>query len=852
MSWIIGMIDPACREEAVAGGKGASLARLQQLGVNIPSFFVIPIRAFREMTGVTFPAEFLDELRAALACLNPNVKLAVRSSAIGEDSAENSFAGLYQTVLNVSGFDEVVSALRECWKSYQDVAAQQYRRERDHNGFSGGMGVVIQEMVQAEWAGVCFTANPVTMALSTGIINGVQGLGEALVSGSVNPEEITLSTADGKIIDRRGGKATAEVPQAIVDEVWHSCQKIAEELKFPQDIEWAWSEGKLAILQSRPITTIADVFYSRYLEPWSDHTGANPDDPGRVWSRMMADETWVSPISPLFYCVHNLTMARIGFIRAHGDKRPIPVDIFKYHLATAYADVRMIRRVYEFQPKLARLKAIVNFLPLDQQREFRNAPWHWRGRFYRILSYELKQRQTRSFFENYRRVQAQWPDYVAKSNQWLEIDLDALSLNDLRAHQAMVAKEMSIVSPQCGIAVFNASDIHLLLTGLLERWCKNLGSDGENLYARVSAGLDDSETVKESDALFDLSMALRELGEGAQRDAENGSWKEFREALSTRYAGQRFIEEFELFWRDHRHLGSTYKDVIWPRWGDDIDQCFDVLKSYLHSSAKRPSEVNARSAEARRRSQKEILNSLRGPLAAIRRGIFRFLFRYNEIYMSVRDNHRYYVDRNWYELRRIYLSYGARLVAAKALRSPEDVFFLGVSEVDQALEGTLDGSEAMRRIEVRRRVWERTLHRQGPKFLKGWAPYDELVRGEPSDSAELSGIGASPGVAVGLARIVYDVRELSKVKDREILVTRQTDPSWTMVFGRISGLVLETGGVLSHGTSLCREYGLPCVTAVERATVRIPDGSLIELVGSEGSIKILRATSRDANLEAKE
>lgn len=845
MGWIIGMGDPACCDEAVAGGKGASLARLRRRGVNVPSFFVIPVRAFQEMIGGNFPTEFLDELREALACLKPNLKLAVRSSAIGEDSAENSFAGLYHTVLNVSGFDGVVSALWECWKSYQDVAAQQYRSERDHNTVGGGMGVVIQEMVRAEWAGVCFTANPVTMALSTGIINGVQGLGEALVSGSVNPEEITLSTADGQIVERRRGEATAKMPQMIVEEVWRCCQKIAEDLKFPQDIEWAWSEGMLAILQSRPITTIADVFYSRYLEPWCNHSAANPDDPGRVWSRMMADETWVSPISPLFYCVHNLTMARIGFIRAHGDKTPVPLDIFKYHLATAYADVKMIRRVYEFQPKLARLKAIVNFLPLDQQTEFRNAPWRWRGRLYRMLSYELKQRHIRSFFRNHRRVQAQWPDYVTKSNRWLETNLGALSLDELRAHQGVVAQEMSVVSPQCGIAVFNASDLHLLLTGLLERWCTRLGTDGENLYARVSAGLDDSETIKEAESLYDLAMALRGLGKDAQRIAESAQWKDFKEAVSARNDGRRFVEEFERFWRGHRHLGSTYKDVIWPRWGDDIDQCFGVLKSYVNSSARRPSEVNARSGESRRRSQKEILKSLQGPLAPLRRGILRFLFRYNEIYMSVRDNHRFYVDRNWYEVRRIYLSYGARLVAAKVLRSPEDVFFLGVSEVDQGLEGVLDGSEAMRRIDVRRRVWERTLHRQGPKFLKGWAPYEERVRGETSDSSELLGIGASPGIAVGVARIVYDVRELSKVKDGEILVTRQTDPSWTMVFGRISGLVLETGGVLSHGTSLCREYGLPCVTAVERATVRISDGSIIEVVGSEGSIKVLQAAPRD-------
>ena len=180
------------------------------------------------------------------------------------------------------------------------------------------------------------------------------------------------------------------------------------------------------------------------------------------------------------------------------------------------------------------------------------------------------------------------------------------------------------------------------------------------------------------------------------------------------------------------------------------------------------------------------------------------------------------------------------MVTAGVLRARDEVFFLGTEEIEQGLTGRLNGSEAEHRIETRRRVWEATLRRQGPKFLKGWARYDDRLKDAVSDSTvpELQGIAASPGTAKGVARVIYDVRDLPAVKDGEILVTRQTDPSWTTVFGRISGLVLETGGVLSHGTSLCREYGLPCVTAVEQATVKIPNGSVIELSGSEGLIRI--------------
>jgi pyruvate,water dikinase len=265
-----------------------------------------------------------------------------------------------------------------------------------------------------------------------------------------------------------------------------------------------------------------------------------------------------------------------------------------------------------------------------------------------------------------------------------------------------------------------------------------------------------------------------------------------------------------------------------------------MLKGYVGSAAESPSDIHARSARGRREAQGELLAGLRGPLALVRRRILRWLFRYNELYMAIRDNHRFYVDRNWYEVRRIYRSYGARLASAGVLKTRDEVFFLGMKEVEAAQAGQLDGIEAAKRIGVRRQVWQTTLRQQGSKFLRGWAPYEESLPVEGARPEQrLQGIAASPGSAIGAARVVYEVSELATVRDGDILVTRQTDPSWTTVFGRIGGLVLETGGVLSHGTSLCREYGLPCVTAVERATSRIPDGSQIELQGSAGTVVIL-------------
>ena len=577
MTWLIPSDSPDAINDLAAGGKGASLGRLRQMGANVPDFFIVSADAFRNFQSGAISEEFGSEMKRALAMLNVSRGLAVRSSAIGEDSPENSFAGLYQTILNVHGLDSVISAIQDCWASYQNAAAQCYRDGRLPGSHDGAMAVVVQEMLIGDWAGVCFTANPVNLSLSEVVINAIPGLGEDLVSGNVNPDEITLSAADGEIKSRVEGAQAHTLPSHIALEIWRECRRIAELFRFPQDIEWSCRNGQIFILQSRPITTIADVFYSREIEPWKDAHDATPDDPDRIWSRMLADETWVSPISPLFYNIHNSTPGRVNFIRSHGDNSYLPPDLFKYHLATAYCDTRLITRMYEYQPKLARIRGILNFLPEEMQAEFKLNRFRWYGRLTRQLSYELSNRKIRSFFKNYAYVNKQWSDYVSESNKWFDCDLDALSLDELRHHQADVRQTMIKVGGPCAIAVLShAQDLHLFLTGLLERWFHDRGSDGEALYARVSAGLDNSETVKVADAIWILADDIKKLGDVAVIAAREGSWHSFKERIEVLRGGTQFIYKFEEFWRAHRHLGSTYKDVIWPRWGDDIDLCFTV------------------------------------------------------------------------------------------------------------------------------------------------------------------------------------------------------------------------------------------------------------------------------------
>ncbi|MBI5090683.1 MAG: hypothetical protein HZB15_17975 [Actinobacteria bacterium] len=820
---------PSSTDERVVGGKAASLAAMAAAGFDVPAFCIVTAAAFTALAASGDVEPLRTPVQAFLDSQAESAAFAVRSSALGEDSAESSFAGLYTTVLGVKGIDEVLAAVVTCWASYENPEARDYRERRSIE--AGAMAVVVQVLVPAEWSGVSFQVNPVNLSLAEVVVNATPGLGEALVSGAVNPEEIVLAADSGAVLSRTTPAGQAPLSSELLHAVRSRTRELSELFAFPQDVEWAAVDGQVFILQSRPITNVADVFYSRMLEPWKGDTSANPDDPKRVWTRAYADEIWAPPVSPLFYNVQNLTPSFVGYMKWHHDSTPLPPDVFKYHKGAAYLDVEVLRRQYDYHPGFSRIAGILNFFPAYMQDAVRSDRWLWKGRLRRTAHFELQQRKLRSLAHNHATLAAMWPGFIEQSNGWFGLDLDAMTVEQIKQHRDELNKVVAVVSPACGFAVaYHAHDLTFVVTGLLDRWF----GDGDNLYALVTSGLEGSVTVDESEGLWRLSRLLRD-GDDTLKAAATTDFETFEQTARATQEGRALLEAFDAFWLAHRHRGASYKDLIHSRWGDDKMQLLSMVSSFVDSDVASPRALNAEMAVTRRRTQRDLLSRCTGR-HVWRRPILSWLFKYNEIYMSERDNHRFYFDRVWFQLRRIHRSYGRRLAEAGILRDGDDVFYLGSEEIEQGLAGQLSGREAMARVEVRRRVWEQTLRSQPPKFLVGFTPHDDGA--QRSDGDARVGIGASPGRVTGPARIIYDVRELPAVQDGEILVTRQTDPAWSTVFARISGLVLETGGVLAHGASLCREFDLPCVTALENATEIFRDGDVLTVDGSHGRVTV--------------
>jgi pyruvate,water dikinase len=227
--------------------------------------------------------------------------------------------------------------------------------------------------------------------------------------------------------------------------------------------------------------------------------------------------------------------------------------------------------------------------------------------------------------------------------------------------------------------------------------------------------------------------------------------------------------------------------------------------------------------------------ALTGRPRASRAEMFEWFVEHVQDWYYYRDFERFYNDntmaRNRYHLTAI----GRKFVAAGLVLDEEDPFFLGREELLAASDGQLSAAQVQTRVRVRRKVYEKYSRQEPPKYLRGWVPFDDdLVDAEGA----LAGIGASTGVVTGHARVCRDLSEISKVKPGDILVTVATDPGWTTVFSILSGVVVETGGVVAHAVMISREYGLPCVSNLSKACDSIPDGALITVNGSTGRVVV--------------
>ena len=306
--------------------------------------------------------------------------------------------------------------------------------------------------------------------------------------------------------------------------------------------------------------------------------------------------------------------------------------------------------------------------------------------------------------------------------------------------------------------------------------------------------------------------------------------------------GRAFLAKYKTFVQRHGHRGHADRDIYFTRRVEDPNLDIESFSLLLKApNPVPPEELEARLVRRRKEVTERVLNEIRdGPFGGIKCRLFKRAHGWVLKFLVMRDDWRHSIDRVTLAKKWSYQELGLRLHERGILQSRRDFFFLSEQELFELIDGRAVLAHAKRKIVARQRVFDNFLARteRPPTFLRGSVPVDLDAMVDAPDSETLKGTGISRGAARGRARIVAELKDIGRISPDDILVCNSTDPAWAPVFPVIKGLVLEMGGMLSHGACLSREFGLPAVQ-IRNAMQRIEDGALVEVSGDTGQVRVL-------------
>ncbi|HSU45791.1 MAG TPA: PEP/pyruvate-binding domain-containing protein [Arthrobacter sp.] len=865
---------------ALAGGKAVGLGGLIQAGLPVPPGFVLTTAAYWEFVthnqlqaaiqdlasleagagpqdyeeasgriaslfkGGTMPAPIAAELSAAYTDLGgDDAAVSVRSSATAEDLESASFAGQQETYLNVHGTQALTEAVINCWASLWTARALAYRAREGVRPDQVRLAVVIQLMVEAQAAGVMFTANPANGRRDQMVISAAWGLGESVVSGTVTTDDLVVEAATGRVLSRQtADKAVMTVPvengtreqpvaearrrapvldDAAAAELARYGQRITDHFGAPQDIEWAQADGTFFLLQSRPITALP--------EPAADIPQTWPVPyPKGLYFRASIVEQLPDPLSPLFADLidGSVTRSLSALMNqalgpkslAEGEVRFPTINGYAYYYYRTWAMVRMTGRTVPAMGALFRGTAHMGI--------------------------------------------AGWRDYSHPRYEREIKDWEAPPVPELSGARLLTGVQALL---DAGTVYYTAVQSVIPLAAMAEIsfrafYDKAVRRDGDPPAQALLLGFD-SEPIRAEKSLYDLagwarsdpalSAALLERPTaelaGCQRTGtppegvDDVLWQEWRFT---------FQEHLDLYGHAVYNL-----DFATPVPADDPSAQLETVKFYLRGQGTDPHERQRLMTERR----EELTREMAGRLGPRRRALFFRLLRWAQETAPAREDALADVGLAWPLLRRMLLELGRRLVSSGVLAAPEDVFWLRFQELQAAVEFGLaeSGSGAgtaiagasrpvrAAAVEERKMLWRGQAKAAAPQMLpqKPWMEkaFGSMMPAGPQrqPGSVIKGAGASSGRVTGPARVLRGPGDFGQMQPGDVLVARITTPAWTPLFAMASAVVTDVGGPLSHSSIVAREYGIPAVLGTGVATQRLTSGQQVSVDGDAGTVTIV-------------
>jgi rifampicin phosphotransferase len=830
------LADVSVHDVALVGNKAATLATLKRAGFPVLDGVVLTTEALdialtaaglnksarpSDIEAMPLPAELMQALAHAVQLLKTD-RLAVRSSGVAEDLPDASYAGQYETVLNVPVAD-VAAAVRRCWASAFSGQVQTYRRSHG-TAAEVAMAVLIQPMVKADAAGVAFSADPVTGERDTCVIDAVRGLGDRLVSGEASPDHWLV----------RGTQASYEsAPERAVDadlalQVAELARGVAAHQEAPQDIEWAFAGDTLVLLQARPITALPE----QPVEP----VPVSVDIPQGYWQREAshAPKPWTPmSLSVAFGDPRNQALRRLFFefgllaealeFRQIGGweySRLVPLGGKDRPAPPAFLMPLLIRLVPEMRRRIAKSVATIRT--------------------------DRPSRLVKQWYEEWQ------PELTGRVVQLRDADLPAMDDSKLVADA-----ERALELLRHGI------DIHFRLHGALMPILAELA-----FLCHERLGWSDQETLE---LLAGLSVTstqpahrLAELAQlAAARPAVLHQLVTIDRDTATRLAlaDPEFAAAFDDYQQEFSCRALQY-DIAEPSLAETPELTLRLLADQVargYDPAAEAVALGQRREAARERARAALAQHSPGD----RERFERALVRAERAYPVREDNEFLTASVPLALVRYRVLEIGRRLVERTQLNRSTEVFFLTWEEARSALLNVDD-----RRALATRRRGELAYIEQHPGpasygkvpglppsfdalpaesrlMMKALVWYmDRVLEAAPSnreqqgDGQVLTGIPASPGRYTGRVRVIKDESEFDQLQPGEVLVCPITSPVWSVLFPSVGALVTDTGGVLSHPAIIAREYQVPAVVATGNATRLLQDGQLVTVDGNSGEIDL--------------
>ncbi len=894
---------------ARAGGKGANLAQLERAGFAVPPGFIVTTDFYRtfveanqlqsrilalarssssvdpaalESTSAeiralfeqgTLPTKIAGEISSAYdklssenetgrhddneispdrpVCLSPRLPVAVRSSATAEDLPGLAFAGQQDTYLNVVGEQAVLDSMKKCWGSLWTARAMAYRARNHISTEEVALAVVVQKMVRSESSGVLFTANPVTGRRDEMVIDASFGLGEAIVSGQVEPDHYVVEPQSWKITEcklgakeiailplasggtekiTRDGSQQQALPDAQIVQLARTAQRVAEHFGAPQDIEWAWAAGQLYLLQSRPITSL-------YPLPAID----NPNEGLRVYVNFNSIQGVTDPFTPLGIDALRLLFSGVPkLLRSHSTIRQLLPEAGG-RLFMDMTDLIRDPRLRNSVPNLLADSdpgARQTLMRLIKERQIPPQRVLTLRRVFTLVLALLP--ILRLVFAGMLAPDNVYPRVLATAEQFIaQIQANAQAAHGLGGRLRAMENDLTRAE-ETFLPVMPTVLPVLSAMPTLDRWLAEWLGEKPGAAFQLMRGLPNNVTTEMDLKLWAAAQTIR--ADPAAREAMR---VQPIETLVEEYhqgklpaTAQRALEEF-LHAYGMRAVAEI--DLGRPRWRDDPTPILQTLLGYLQieDANLAPDVVFRRNKEqAGRLAADYIARARRTRFGWLRARLIGGIMRRLRALSGLRELPLFYMVRTLDTYRTVLLDSARDLVARGELESVEDIFFVPLDSLKRFAQGekvVLKNIAAASRADYEREC----MRKQMPRVLlsNGEAFY-EGVSDTAASGNDLVGQAVSPGVVEGRAHVILDPRS-ARLEPGEILVCPSTDPGWTPLFLTAGGLVMEIGGMITHGSVVAREYGIPAVVGVRQATTRLRTGQHIRVDGNRGRVMVL-------------